>query len=126
MEADRSHLSLRPRHPRSAYHSAEYTKRSLEKADEWNEYVRNLVRSQGREDDLLELPIGSGWEPLCEFLGVDIPRYERGEQQSYPRVWSGSDMRTVAWRLWGVGVACTIVSLVVPTGVVIAALLWYR
>lgn len=125
MEADRSRVSILPRHPRSAYHSVEFTECSLKNVDEWNEYVRDLVRSQGREADMLELPVGSGWEPLCQFLRCDVPRNERGEKQGYPRVWSGDEMRTVAWQTWAVGVACTIGSVMVPASAVIAAVLWY-
>lgn len=126
MEADRSRVSILPRHSRSAYHSVDFTKRSLQKVDEWNEYVRDLIRSQGREVDMLELPVGSGWGPLCQFLNRDVPRDEKGEKQDYPKVWSGDEMRTVAWQIWTVGVACTIGSVIVAAGVVIAAVLWYR
>lgn len=126
MEADRSHRSFMPRYPRSAYHSAEFTELAVEKVDEWNEYIRDLVRSQGREADMLEFSVGSGWEPLCEFLGVDVPRDERGEKEEYPKVWTGDEMKSVAWQIWGVGVACAIVTIAVPVGIAGAMYQYWR
>ena len=34
---------------------------------------------------LLVLPVGAGWEPLCTFLGVDVP------EEPYPQVNSGDE-----------------------------------
>ncbi len=31
------------------------------------------VRAAFGPDRLLEYQLGSGWEPLCDFLGVDVP-----------------------------------------------------
>lgn len=44
-------------------------------------YEQNIreVQATIAEDRLLTYHIGSGWEPLCEFLGKDIP------EQPYPR-----------------------------------------
>ena len=32
-----------------------------------------LVRRVCPSERMLELKLGSGWEPLCEFLGVEVP-----------------------------------------------------
>ncbi|KAL7811915.1 hypothetical protein V8C26DRAFT_437212 [Trichoderma gracile] len=37
--------------------------------EEHNEYVRNIVP----KENLLEVELGSGWEPLCRFLGKPVP-----------------------------------------------------
>ena len=34
-----------------------------------------------KKDAFLELKVGHGWEPLCEFLGVDVP-----PGKPYPKV----------------------------------------
>ncbi|GGL13318.1 sulfotransferase family protein [Mangrovihabitans endophyticus] len=33
----------------------------------------DAVRREIPADRLLEYPVGAGWEPLCAFLGVDVP-----------------------------------------------------
>ncbi len=40
-----------------------------------NEYMEHykLVRKVCPPERLLEFKLGSGWEPLCEFLGTEIP-----------------------------------------------------
>ncbi len=43
------------------------------------------VKATVPADRLLVYPVGSGWEPLCEFLGVPIP------DQDYPRSNSADD-----------------------------------
>ncbi|WP_156839332.1 sulfotransferase family protein [Novosphingobium aquimarinum] len=43
-------------------------------------------------DQLLVLPVGSGWEPLCEFLGVDVP------DVAYPKVNSAEEWHESATR----------------------------
>lgn len=48
---------------------------------EHNEAIRTACRQQGRP--LLEYKLGSGWEPLCSFLDVDIPKdvdFPRGNE----------------------------------------------
>ncbi|RFU81558.1 nad dependent epimerase dehydratase [Trichoderma arundinaceum] len=44
--------------------------------EQHNDYVRRLVP----RDRLLEVELGSGWEPLCKFLGKPIPK------EPFPRV----------------------------------------
>ena len=46
-----------------------------------NESIRSLLKERGEEHRLLEYDLGSGWEPLCEFLGKSVPR-----DQAFPRV----------------------------------------
>lgn len=41
----------------------------IEQFERHNQRVRDVVPP----DRLLELQIGAGWEPLCEFLGVPVP-----------------------------------------------------
>ncbi|CAG8972212.1 hypothetical protein HYALB_00010991 [Hymenoscyphus albidus] len=45
-----------------------------------------LVRRITPRERLLEYKLGSGWEPICSFLGVDVPRDVRGEEVMFPRV----------------------------------------
>ncbi|CZR55895.1 uncharacterized protein PAC_05783 [Phialocephala subalpina] len=46
------------------------------------EKVRLLAQAgKINEENFLELKVGHGWEPLCEFLGVDVPK-----GKDYPRV----------------------------------------
>lgn len=47
-----------------------------------NEFVRRVVP----QDRLLEFEPKMGWKPLCEFLGVPIPKNEKGEEIPYPHV----------------------------------------
>lgn len=37
--------------------------------EQWNQEVRDTVPAER----LLEFDVKQGWEPLCEFLGVDVP-----------------------------------------------------
>ena len=39
----------------------------------FNEYYAE-VRSLVPKEKLLEYKVGSGWEPLCEFLGDEVPK----------------------------------------------------
>lgn len=36
--------------------------------------IRGLLRSRGEEHRLLEWYVEDGWEPLCRFLGKDVPK----------------------------------------------------
>ena len=42
--------------------------------------IRRLLKERGEELRLLEYDLGSGWGPLCEFLGRDVPA------QPFPKV----------------------------------------
>jgi hypothetical protein len=48
---------------------------------EHNAEIRETCKAQGR--DLLDYKLGSGWGPLCDFLGVDVPKgveFPRGNE----------------------------------------------
>lgn len=45
--------------------------------------VRNIAQQTGRP--VLEIGLGDGWEPLCGFLGVDVPPHP------FPRMNEGGD-----------------------------------
>lgn len=48
--------------------------------ERYYEEVRRLVPEERR----LEYRLGSGWGPLCEFLGKDVPRQEDGTEVPFP------------------------------------------
>lgn len=54
-------------------HSAEEM-RNVAKEKYWEHYAS--VRKIVPEDRLLEYKLGSGWEPLCTFLGKEVPDVE--------------------------------------------------
>ena len=63
-------------------------------ADEMREVAKDryrehyaLVRSTVPKENLLEYKLGSGWEPLCAYLGKDIPNVE------FPKVNETASMR---------------------------------
>lgn len=48
---------------------------------EHNEAIRKACREQSRA--FLDYKLGSGWQPLCDFLGVDVPKevdFPRGNE----------------------------------------------
>ncbi|KAF2093173.1 hypothetical protein NA57DRAFT_69274 [Rhizodiscina lignyota] len=47
--------------------------------------VKGLLASRGEQGRLLEWDLGDGWQPLCEFLGRDVPN------ESFPRTNSAGD-----------------------------------
>lgn len=49
----------------------------------YDEYYRN-IRAMVPVERRLEYTIGDGWQPLCEFLGKDIP------SQPFPRLNDGA------------------------------------
>ena len=69
-----------------------FTVDSKRRYREHNDWIRSLVP----KEKLLELRLGQyGWEPLCEYLNVDIP------EADYPRTNTVSDLNKkldhVAW-----------------------------
>ncbi|KAK5654002.1 hypothetical protein OQA88_7679 [Cercophora sp. LCS_1] len=42
---------------------------------------------------LLNYKLGEGWEPLCEFLGCEVPRDERGEVLPFPHANEAAALR---------------------------------
>jgi len=57
---------------------------------EHNDNVRELAKRKGRT--VLEYEVKHGWEPLCEFLGKEIPHSE------FPRAddWAGYKAEVLA------------------------------
>lgn len=45
--------------------------------------IRDLAQQQGRQ--VLEMELSDGWEPLCSFLGVDVPPFP------YPKMNDGGN-----------------------------------
>ena len=50
------------------FHFKEFTLKQLYRTH--NEYVKSAVR----KEDLLIWNVKDGWEPLCKFLGKEIPK----------------------------------------------------
>lgn len=44
------------------------------------------VRTLALKDKYLEFAVSEGWEPLCQFLEVDVPRDQWGDVKPFPRV----------------------------------------
>lgn len=61
----------------------------FEKTDE-SEYIKHseAVKELAKEHDMqiLEFNVKSGWAPLAEFLGKEVPKDEQGEPMPFPRV----------------------------------------
>jgi hypothetical protein len=55
------------------------------------DHVRSLVP----KERLLEYRIGEGWEPLCEFLGEDVP-----DNEEFPRGNSTEDFQNALKLIW--------------------------
>lgn len=91
--------------------------------------VRQKMLTAGREADYLEFNVKEGWEPLCKFLGREVPTDVDGKAKPFPRV---NDRGTFAQTLdpyftallkkflW-TGVACLL-----PIVVIIGAWFWRR
>ncbi|KAH7382049.1 P-loop containing nucleoside triphosphate hydrolase protein [Cadophora sp. MPI-SDFR-AT-0126] len=77
-----------------------------------------LVRSLVSKDRLLEYKLGSGWEPLCEFLGKEVPKME------FPKLNEGKVMQRkvdLMIRRSGMRALRNLVTAMVP----IVAVMWY-
>lgn len=59
----------------TSLHQLKLTLLSKDALDNYHAYVRTVVP----KEKLLEMRLGDGWEPLCEFLGVPVP------DQPFPR-----------------------------------------
>ncbi|MFR9729748.1 sulfotransferase family protein [Saccharopolyspora sp. MS10] len=55
------------------------------------------VRAAVPADRLLEYQVGQGWEPLCEFLGVDVPH------EDFPHLNDSASIRDLAERVQNEG-----------------------
>ena len=64
----------------------------------WFNAHNERVQREVPADRLLVYPVGAGWEPLCEFLGVDVP------DVPYPHSNAGTgDIRKMVMKLTGGG-----------------------
>lgn len=61
--------------------------------EQHNEEVRSTVPA----DRLLEYKVGSGWEPLCDFLGVTVP------EEDFPHVNDSASMPALVERVQAEG-----------------------
>src|SRR3569833_226784 len=68
--------------------------------DRYREHY-DILRERVAKERLLEYKLGEGWEPLCEFLGKEVPDVE------FPRVIEGKDLRLLLkiGMAWTSGVA---------------------
>lgn len=82
---------------------------------DWNEHVSDLAK--GREAGYLEFNVKQGWEPLCSFLGVDVPDVpfpRLNDKQEFLKLWELEEKKNyeiVDWRVWAVAAASLTLSL---------------
>lgn len=74
--------------------------------------VKGLLASRGEESRLLEWELGDGWEPLCGFLGREVPK------ETFPRVNSAGefgerDKRLVTKSIKGAATKASILAVVI-------------
>ncbi len=50
--------------------------------------VRQKMSDAGRlnENEYLEFNVNDGWEPLCKFLGKEVPKDAEGKPRPFPQV----------------------------------------
>lgn len=53
--------------------------------------IRDMCASQ--EGKMLDFKMADGWEPLCEFLGCEVPRGEDGQVLPFPRANEAAALR---------------------------------
>ena len=80
---------------RRLYNATVYRTPSTDIYFRHNDYVRKLVP----KDRLLEFEPGTGWKPLCDILGRDIPK-----DQAYPGLFVKTENRK--WFLIGAALGC--------------------
>ena len=90
----------------------------------YQEHYRR-IREAAPKEKLLEYRLGDGWEPLCKFLGKNIP-----EGVPFPRINEAAALRAVfrdgQWKLLKRAAMVLIKYLVSILVVSIAILYWYR
>ena len=101
--------SMHPR--RRDYQSKEYRELAIRRFNEHNEYIRSLVP----KERLLKFQPQDGWEPLCEFLGEEVP------DKPYPRAWDKDEVAKQAALLWWIGVGSAVLHTLGPVGVAVGA-----
>ena len=90
----------------------------------YQEHYRR-IREAAPKEKLLEYRLGDGWEPLCKFLGKNIP-----EGVPFPRMNEAAALRARfranQWKLLKGAARALIKYLVAIPVVIIAILYWYR
>lgn len=107
---------------RRDYLSADYRRKALERFREHTEWMRGHFL----KDRMLEFQPGDGWEPLCRFFGVDVPRDEEGNVKEYPRVWEGDELVKAARMMWYFGVFNAVVVVCGPVIAAVGIAWWLR
>ncbi|KAK4504761.1 hypothetical protein PRZ48_002723 [Zasmidium cellare] len=52
----------------------------------WRKHLERVHSAAGGEENVFHFDVKEGWGPLCEFLGHEVPRDEKGEVKPFPRV----------------------------------------
>jgi len=99
-------------HPvRRDYQSSAYRELAIQRFHEHNAYIRHVVP----EGKLLEFRAQDGWEPLCQFLGEEVP------EEAYPRAWDKDEVAKQAAMIWWVGLGSAVLQIGAPIGVAVGA-----
>lgn len=96
----------------------EYRKNAKEVYKEHYAEIRKLLKDQ--PERLLEYELGSGWKPICDFLGQPVP-----EDEEFPRVNESAmhdEMGAVVFTMLARRTLGPVLMVIVP--VVVAYLLW--
>lgn len=62
-----------------------WTRTREECQDIWEKHLQKVYDAAGREK-VFHFDVKEGWEPLCEFLGHEVPMDEEGRVKPFPRV----------------------------------------
>lgn len=89
--------------------------------DKHNDWVRELVP----KDKLLEFDPKDGYKPLCDFLGVPVPKNADGRVEQYPHVNDRATMQRMTLGIQAVGVACWVLLAAATAGSAIAMQRYY-
>ena len=90
---------------------SEMREKAKEKYREHYELVRRIVP----REKLLEYKLGSGWEPLCEFLGKDVPDVD------FPKVNDTASMHENDSIIFGRGIRNLLTRVLLWTGPLVVA-----
>lgn len=94
---------------------------------DWYEQVRRLAAERpdkGGSQEVLEYHVRDGWGPLCDFLGVEVPK-----DTPFPRVNDSKTLRGFwpkAWRMSVMLAVLKVVGSLVPVVAVGLAVRYYR
>jgi hypothetical protein len=102
---------------RTDYPSAEYSEIAKARFVEHYDYVRKVVP----KERLLEHRPQDGWEPLCDFLEVPVPKDE-----GYPNSNDSGGFVYYCTILWYIAVAKMVTKTVLPAAVAVGAFFAYR